>query len=68
MKEPPVGGLGLLHRQITYYNYCWQTRHSDQSGKRGKKRPSAAMAAKRTGHVWSFAELFEAVMPSKVAA
>ena len=53
---------------IAYYNYCWQTRHSDQSGKRGKKRPTAAMAAKLTGHVWSFQELFETVMPAKVAA
>jgi hypothetical protein len=27
-----------------------------------------AMAAKLTGHVWSFAELFHTVMPAKVAA
>ena len=27
-----------------------------------------AMAAKWTGHVWSFAELFETVMPTKVVA
>jgi hypothetical protein len=33
-----------------------------------QKRPTAAMAAKLTGHVWSFAELFETVMPAKVAA
>src|SRR5687767_3495875 len=53
---------------LAYYNYCWQTRHSDQSGKRGQKRPTAAMAAKLAGHVWSFQELFETVMPAKVAA
>jgi hypothetical protein len=53
---------------LAYYNYCWQTRHSDKSGRSGQKRPTAAMAAKLTGHVWSFAELFETVMPAKVAA
>jgi hypothetical protein len=37
-------------------------------GKPGRKRPTAAMAAKLTGHIWSFAELFETVMPAKVAA
>jgi transposase-like protein/IS1 family transposase len=42
-----------------YYNYCWQTR---QPGTSGKKRPSAAMMAKLTGHVWSFDELFAAVL------
>jgi len=26
------------------------------------------MAAKLTGHVWSFQELFETVMPARVAA
>jgi len=26
------------------------------------------MAAKLTGHIWKFAELFETVMPAKVAA
>jgi hypothetical protein len=42
-----------------YYNYCWQTR---QKGKSGKKRPTAAMMAGIAGHVWSFDELFDAVM------
>ena len=42
-----------------YYNYCWQTR---RPGKSGKKRPSAAMMAKLTGHAWSFDELFDAVL------
>ena len=42
-----------------YYNYCWQTR---RPGKSGKKRPTAAMMAKIAGHVWSFDELFEAVL------
>ena len=42
-----------------YYNFCWQTR---MPGKSGKKRPTAAMMAGIAGHVWSFDELFEAVI------
>jgi transposase-like protein/IS1 family transposase len=42
-----------------YYNYCWQTR---RPGTSGKKRPTAAMMAGIAGHVWSFDELFEAVL------
>jgi IS1 family transposase len=42
-----------------YYNFCWQTRYPDKSGKRGQKLPSAAMMANLTGHVWSFDELFD---------
>jgi transposase-like protein/IS1 family transposase len=42
-----------------YYNYCWQTR---KPGKSGKRRPTACMMAGLTGHVWSFDELFEAVL------
>ena len=41
------------------YNYCWQTR---QKGNSGKKRPTACMMAGLAGHVWSFDELFEAVL------
>lgn len=36
-----------------WYNYCWQTRHKDNSG---KKRPTAAMMAGLAGHVWTFDE------------
>ncbi len=42
-----------------YYNFCWQTR---QKGTSGKKRPSAAMMAGLTGHVWSFDELFQEIL------
>ncbi len=42
-----------------YYNFCWQTR---APGNSGKKRPTAAMMAKLAGHVWSFDELFNAVL------
>ena len=41
-----------------YYNYCWRTR---KAGKSGRKRPTAAMMAKVTGHIWSFDELFTEV-------
>ncbi|HTU27080.1 MAG TPA: hypothetical protein VMF30_16860 [Pirellulales bacterium] len=44
-----------------YYNYVWQTR---LPGKQGKKRPSAAMMAGLAGHVWSFDELFDAILIS----
>jgi transposase-like protein/IS1 family transposase len=42
-----------------YYNFCWQTR---MPGKSGKQRPTAAMMAGLVGHVWSFDELFDAVL------
>jgi hypothetical protein len=42
-----------------WYNYCWQTR---QPGKSGKLRSTAAMMAGIAGHVWSFDELFGAVL------
>ena len=42
-----------------YYNFCWQTR---KPGKSGKRRPTAAMMAGLAGHVWSFDELFDAVL------
>lgn len=42
-----------------YYNYCWQTR---MPGTSGKKRPTACMMAGLEGHIWSFDELFHAVL------
>ncbi len=42
-----------------YYNWCWQTR---MPGKSGKKRLTACMMAGLAGHVWSFDELFAAVL------
>ena len=42
-----------------YYNFVWQTR---KPGTSGKKRPTAAMMAGIAGHVWSFDELFTAVL------
>ena len=40
-----------------YYNFCWRTR---KPGKSGKKRPTAAMMAKLTDHLWGFDEFFDA--------
>jgi IS1 family transposase len=45
-----------------YYNFCWQTR---KPGKSGQKRPTAAMMAGIAGHVWSFEELFGAILGQK---
>ncbi|MEN6365964.1 MAG: hypothetical protein ABFC88_04025, partial [Thermoguttaceae bacterium] len=42
-----------------WYNFCWRTRKPDNSGKR---RPTAAMMAKLTDHIWGFGELFDAVL------
>lgn len=48
----------------TSYNYCWQTR---KPGKKGEKRLTAAMMAGLGGHVWSFDELFDAVLRPAIA-
>ena len=42
-----------------YYNFVWRTR---KPGKSGKRRPTAAMMAKLTDHLWGFDELFDAVL------
>jgi IS1 family transposase len=42
-----------------YYNFIWRTR---KPGKSGKLRPTAAMMAGVTDHIWTFDELFEAVL------
>lgn len=47
-----------------YYNYCWRTR---KPGKSGTLRPSAAMMAGLEVHVWSFDDLFQAVVQGKMA-
>ena len=46
---------------IAYYNFVWRTRHTDQSGKGGKLRPTAAMMAKLTDHLWTFDEFYSIV-------
>jgi hypothetical protein len=47
---------------IAYYNFVWRTRYDDKSGKPGKRRPTAAMMAKVTVHLWSFDEFYETVI------
>jgi hypothetical protein len=47
---------------VAYYNFCWRTRHTDYSKKPGKKRPTAAMMAKVTDHLWTFEELYNTVI------
>jgi hypothetical protein len=42
-----------------WYNFRWRTR---KPGKSGKKRPTAAMLAGLTDHLWSFDEFFREVM------
>lgn len=46
---------------IAYYNFVWRTRNTDRSGKAGKLRPTAAMMAGVTDHLWSFDEFYETV-------
>jgi hypothetical protein len=41
-----------------HYNFVWRTR---KPGKSGKKRPTAAMMAGLTDHLWKLDELFAAV-------
>ena len=45
-----------------YYNFVWRTRHTDQSGMSGRRRPPAAMMAGVTDHLWSFEELYRTVI------
>jgi IS1 family transposase len=47
---------------VAYYNFCWRTRHTDYSKKPGKRRPTAAMMAKVTDHLWTFEELYKTVI------
>ena len=42
-----------------WYNFGWRTR---KPGKSSKLRPTAAMMAGLTDHLWSFEELVYAVM------
>ncbi len=42
-----------------WYNFVWRTRTADNSG---KLRPTAAMMAGLTDHLWDFDELFATVL------
>ncbi len=45
-----------------YYNFCWRTRHSDTSGKRGTLRPTAAMMAGVVDRLWNFDDFYREVL------
>ena len=47
---------------VAFYNFVWRTRHTDDSGMSGRLRPTAAMMAGVTDRLWSFEDLFDAVM------
>jgi hypothetical protein len=53
---------------VAYYNFVWRTRRKDKKSKDdtkampGKLRPTAAMMAKVTDHLWSFEELYNTVI------
>lgn len=47
---------------LAYYNFIWRTRYPDNSGQSGRKRPTAAMMANVTDHLWNFDELYETVL------
>jgi IS1 transposase len=47
---------------VAYYNFVWRTRYPDNSGRPGKLRPTAAMMAKVTDRLWSFADLYNEVI------
>lgn len=47
---------------VAYYNFCWRTRYPDESGKRGRLRPPAALMAGVTDRLWTFEDLFDAAM------
>ncbi len=44
-----------------YYNWAWRTR---KPGTSGKRRPTAAMMAGIADHIWTFDEIFDAVLNS----
>jgi IS1 family transposase len=46
---------------MAYYNFVWRPRYADDSGKRGRRRPTPAMAAGVTKRLWSFGDLFSEV-------
>ncbi|HEV3343036.1 MAG TPA: hypothetical protein VG125_21860 [Pirellulales bacterium] len=46
---------------VAYYNFVWRTR---KPGKSGKLRSTAAMMAGLTDQIWTFDELFTAILLS----
>lgn len=46
---------------MAYHNCCWRPRFPDGSGMTGRRRPTPAMLAGVTDHLWSFEELFQRI-------
>jgi len=47
---------------VSYYDFVWRTRYPDESGRAGRLRPTAAMMAGVTNHLWSFDEFYETII------
>ena len=47
---------------MAYYNFVWRTRHSDNSGKSGSLRPTAAMMAGVVNRLWKVEDLYEEIL------
>jgi IS1 family transposase len=58
-KRENLAAAAALH--FANYNFCWRPRHTDQSGKAGRLRPTPAMAAGVTNRLWKFDDLFSEV-------
>jgi len=58
-KRENLAAAAALH--FANYNFCWRPRHTDQSGKAGRLRPTPAMMAGVTSKLWSFDMLFNEV-------
>ena len=46
---------------LAYYNFVWRPRYPDNSGRGGRKRPPAAMAAGVVNKLWRFEDFFDAL-------
>jgi IS1 family transposase len=58
-KRENLAAAAALH--FANYNFCWRPRHTDDSGKAGRLRPTPAMAAGVTNRLWKFDDLFNEV-------
>jgi hypothetical protein len=47
---------------LCYYNWCWRTRYPDDSGRRGRLRPTAVMMAGVTDRLYGFNDLYNEVI------
>jgi hypothetical protein len=47
---------------MAHYNFVWRTRYPDKSGQSGRLRSPAALAAGVTNRLWTFDDLFAALL------